>query len=218
MGPTIKWIGGTSAALALLIVGALVAGRSLEARASDPEQWLKEDAARAEAPAPLAQLITVAQSRPEPFVIKRILPIDGPIRYGDWHWDDAGVPAGPIVITVDLEARVISVFKSGYEIGTAAVLLGTPDHPTPTGVFPIMSKERHNVSEIYGNAPMPWSLRLTGDGVAIHGGRPVALGWASHGCIGTPNPFAEKLFATAHMGDKVIITDGKRAALGTPLV
>jgi hypothetical protein len=50
----------------------------------------------------------------ERFVIKRILPIEGPIRYGDWHWDEAGVPAGPLVITVDLEARVLSVFRGGY--------------------------------------------------------------------------------------------------------
>jgi lipoprotein-anchoring transpeptidase ErfK/SrfK len=212
-----KWIGGASAALALLIGGALLAGRTLEAKAGDPEQWLKDDIGVSESPAPAA-LISAAQRKPQPFVIKRILPIAGPIKYGEWHWDDAGVPAGPIVITVDLEARVISVFKGGYEIGTAAVLLGTPDYPTPTGVFPILSKERHNVSEKYGNAPMPWSLRLTGDGVAIHGGRPVALGWASHGCIGTPNPFAEKLFAVARKGDKVIITDGKRASIGTPLI
>jgi hypothetical protein len=212
-----KWIGGASAALALLIGGALLAGRTLEAKAGDPEQWLKDDIVVSESPAPAA-LIPAAQRKPQPFVIKRILPIAGPIKYGEWHWDDAGVPAGPIVITVDLEARVISVFKGGYEIGTAAVLLGTPDYPTPTGVFPILSKERHNVSEKYGNAPMPWSLRLTGDGVAIHGGRPVALGWASHGCIGTPNPFAEKLFAVARKGDKVIITDGKRASIGTPLI
>ena len=32
-----------------------------------------------------------------------MLPIDGPIRYGEWHWDDKNVPAGPIVVTVDLE-------------------------------------------------------------------------------------------------------------------
>ena len=155
---------------------------------------------------------------PEPFVIKRILPIDGPIRYGEWHWNEEGVPAeGPLVITVDLEARVLSVFRDGYEIGAAAVLLGTDDHPTPTGVFPILSKERHNVSEKYGNAPMPWTLRLTHDGVAIHGGSTVERGWASHGCIGTPDGFVSKLYAIASKGDRVIITDGKRAEVGTPL-
>jgi hypothetical protein len=74
----------------------------------------------------------------QPFIIRRILPIKGAIRYGEWHWDEAGVPAGPLVITVDLEARVLSVFRKGYEIGATAVLLGAgkahphrhlPHHP-----------------------------------------------------------------------------------------
>jgi lipoprotein-anchoring transpeptidase ErfK/SrfK len=151
-------------------------------------------------------------------VIKRILPIDGPIRYGEWHWDETGAPAeGRVVVTVDLEARVLSVFRDGYEIGAAAVLLGTDEHPTPTGVFPILSKERWNVSEKYNNAPMPWTMRLTHDGVAIHGGSTVELGWASHGCIGTPDPFVSRLFAIAKKGDTVIITDGRKADIGTPL-
>ena len=64
---------------------------------------------------------------------------------------------------------------------------------------------------------MPWTLRLTHDGVAIHGGSTVELGWASHGCIGTPDAFVSKLFAIAQKGDRVIITDSKRAHVGTPL-
>ena len=95
--------------------------------------------------------------------------------------------------------------------------MGEEEPPTPLGVFPILSKERHNVSEIYGNAPMPWTLRLTHDGVAIHGGSNVARGWASHGCIGTPDEFVSKLFAIARRGDRVIITRGQQAGVGTPL-
>ena len=79
------------------------------------------------------------------FIIKRILPINGPIKYGDWHWDDANVPPGPIVITVDLDARVLSVFRDGYEIGATAVLLGTADKPTPLGVYPITQKDKDHV-------------------------------------------------------------------------
>ena len=87
------------------------------------------------------------------------------MKYGEWHWDTDGVPQdGKLVVTVDLEARVVSVFRDGYEIGAAVAMLGTDEHPTPTGNFPILTKERHNVSEKYGNAPMPWTLRLTLDG------------------------------------------------------
>ncbi|MEE4201467.1 MAG: L,D-transpeptidase family protein [Erythrobacter sp.] len=150
----------------------------------------------------------------DPFTIQSILPIEGAIRYGDWFWDESRAPAkGPLIVTVDLEARVVSVFRGGHEIGTAVALLGTTSHPTPLGTFPILTKEKDNVSEKYDNAPMPWTLRLTWDGIAIHGS-PVMNGYASHGCIGVPDPFAEKLFAIAKRGDKVVITRGEYAEIG----
>lgn len=162
------------------------------------------------APAPTP----VALASSDPFVIKSILPIEGAIRYGDWYWDESAAPrSGTLVITVDLEARVISAFRDGHEIGAAAALLGTRKHPTPTGTFPILTKERHNVSEKYGNAPMPFTLRLTWGGIAIHGS-PVMNGYASHGCIGVPDEFAAKLFAAASRGDKVIITRGRTIGVG----
>ncbi|MFU7528773.1 L,D-transpeptidase family protein [Qipengyuania sp. ASV99] len=154
----------------------------------------------------------------DPFVVKSILPIEGTIRYGEWFWDESRAPAtGPLVITVDLEARVISVFRDGHEIGTAVALLGTTSHPTPLGTFPILTKERDNVSEKYNNAPMPWTLRLTWDGIAIHGS-PVMNGYASHGCVGVPDPFAEKLFAIAKRGDRVVITRGQMIGIGDKIM
>lgn len=150
----------------------------------------------------------------DPFVIKSILPIEGTIRYGEWFWDESAAPrTGKLVITVDLEARVISAFRDGHEIGTAVALLGTQKHPTPLGTFPILTKEKDNVSEKYNNAPMPHTLRLTWDGIAIHGS-PVLNGYASHGCIGVPDEFAAKLFAAAKRGDRVIITRGRMVGIG----
>ncbi|MFO6447938.1 L,D-transpeptidase family protein [Erythrobacter sp. NE805] len=166
------------------------------------------------APAPASAPTAIARTRQEPFVVKSILPIGGTIRYGDWFWDESAAPGqGQLVITVDLAARVISAFRDGHEIGTAVVLVGTQEHPTPLGTFPILTKERDNVSEKYFNAPMPWTLRLTWDGIAIHGS-PVMNGYASHGCIGVPDEFAAKLFAAAKRGDKVIITRGKMIGIG----
>lgn len=156
----------------------------------------------------------VALAGDDPFVIKSILPVEGSFRYGDWYWDESAAPqSGKLVITVDLDARVISAFRDGHEIGTAVALLGTRQHPTPLGTFPILTKERNNVSEKYNNAPMPFTLRLTWDGIAIHGS-PVMNGYASHGCIGVPDEFAAKLFAAAGRGDKVIITRGKMVSVG----
>lgn len=155
--------------------------------------------------------------RDERFVIKRILPITGPIRYGEWHWDEKGVADGPLVITVDLDARVLSVFRGGYEIGATAVLLGTTEKPTPLGVFPIKWKKAEHYSRTYDNAPMPFTQNLTEDGVAIHGTK-VEKGYASHGCIGVPDDFARRLFAVTKPGDKVYITRGKRIGKGDSLV
>jgi lipoprotein-anchoring transpeptidase ErfK/SrfK len=224
MGPIAKWIGGGTLGVLLVLGSAVVADEALEAmvppsapRVIHQGVTSPTDAVAAKPDAMAKAALVAPAPRPEPFTIKRILPIAGPIKYGQWFWNDEDVPQGPLVITVDLDARVLSVFRDGYEIGATAVLLGTQEHPTPLGTFPILTKERHNVSEKYGDAPMPWTLRLTGDGVAIHGGHPVALGWASHGCIGAPNDFMVKLFAIAKVGDEAIITRGKRAGLGDPL-
>jgi hypothetical protein len=151
-----------------------------------------------------------------PFVVRSILSIPGPIRFGQFYWDETKGEPGPVVITVDLTARVLSVFENGHEIGATAILKGYGDKPTPLGVFPITQKDATHVSNIY-DAPMPWMLRLTNDGVSIHGSK-VERGYATNGCVGVPDGFAQKLFRVAHIGDKVIITDGKQLKLGDPIV
>lgn len=200
----------------VLVVGAVAAALLLSA--PDPDANLLGPAggefAAAKAEAASGRK---AAPRDERFVIKRILPIKGPIKYGEWHWDEAGAPAGPIVVTVDLEARVLSVFRGGHEIGATAVLLGTQEKPTPLGVFPIIWKKADHYSSIYDGAPMPFTQRLTEDGIAIHGTL-VEKGYASHGCVGVPDSFAKKLFATTSLGDKVYITRGKMLEKGDSLV
>ncbi len=81
-------------------------------------------------------------------------------------------------------AQVVSIFRDGYEIGTAAIIYGADNMPTPLGVFPILQKDATHVSNLY-DAPMPYMLRLTNDGVAIHASD-VRYGNATHGCIGVP--------------------------------
>jgi hypothetical protein len=219
MDAIIKWVGGATAAIALGFTGAALATGQFSPRqtpAPSLEQAIPAEGASLAAVRPVAKPVTPAHD--QAFTVRRILPIEGPIKYGEWHWDDKGVPDGPIVITVDLDARVLSVFKGGYEIGAAAVLLGTDEYPTPLGTFPILAKQRHNKSEKYGNAPMPWSMFLTSDGVAIHGGHVVENGYASHGCISGPDGFVEKIFAIAKPGDKVIVTRGEMMKLGDKIV
>lgn len=165
-------------------------------------------------PQPVTPATPVERSRNQPIqiaadalVVKRVLPITSPFRHGDYMWDDTNVPDGRIIITVDLKAQTLSVFRDGYEIGAAVIIYGADDKPSPQGAFPITQKNADHVSNLY-NAPMPYMLRLTNDGVAIHGSD-VKWGNATHGCIGVPTAFAEKLFKVAKLGDIVVITNGK---------
>ncbi|WP_390550490.1 L,D-transpeptidase family protein [Qipengyuania sp. MTN3-11] len=214
MSAMFKWIGGATLVVAMALALAFHSG-SAEAEAP-PVATEVTAMPLLGAEAAIAAKFAAVAARPDPnFTINSILPIEGPMKYGEWHWNTEKAPEdGKLVITVDLEARVISAFKGGHEIGAAVAMLGTDEHPTPVGTFPILTKERHNVSEKYGNAPMPWTLRLTWDGVAIHGGSEVQNGYASHGCIAVPDEFADRLFETAKKGDVVIITDGKRLDIG----
>ena len=138
--------------------------------------------------------------------VKTILAVPGRMTYGDYRWNEEGVPAGPTWIRVDLNSQILSVFRAGHEIGTAVILYGADGVPTPTGKFPILAKLKDHRSATY-DAPMPFTLRLTSDGVSIHASN-VRWGYATHGCIGVPEAFAIKLFAATHLGDEVLIVGG----------
>ena len=144
---------------------------------------------------------------PSDFAVKTVWELDGPLSPGDYIWDDDGVPAGPIRIVVDLHAELIFVYRGGSEIGRSTIIYGYDDKPTPTGVFPITQRKAEHYSSTYGGAPMPYMLRLTRDGVAIHASL-VDADYATHGCIGVPEDFARLLFAQAKVGDRVLVTRG----------
>lgn len=135
--------------------------------------------------------------------VKSILAIDERLRHGDYRWNEKGVPPGEIWIRVDLDSQIVSAFRGGHEIGTAVILYGARDKNTPTGVFPVQWKKKDHHSSTY-DAPMPYTLRLTDDGIAIHGSD-VRWGAATHGCIGVPLEFARHLFEATKPGDSVRI-------------
>jgi len=138
--------------------------------------------------------------------IKSLLAIERPLEHGGYRWDDAGVGKGPTWIRVDLKSQILSVFRDGHEIGTAVILYGAQSKQTPPGVYPILAKARQHRSSLY-DADMPFTLRLTGDGISIHGSN-VRWGAATHGCIGVPPPFAEKLFDAVAKNDEFVVLDG----------
>ena len=133
--------------------------------------------------------------------VRSVLPVDRKLEYGDYRWDERGVPAGDVWVRVDLRTQLMSVIRAGHEIGTTVVLYGADAKETPTGVFPILWKGRNHRSSLY-DAEMPFTMRLTGDGVAIHGSD-VRWGAATHGCIGVPTAFAARLFEQAGVGTPV---------------
>lgn len=135
--------------------------------------------------------------------VRSILNERKPIRFGDYVWNDGGVPRGPSWIRVDLARQTMSIFRAGHEIGSAVILFGTDGKPTPSGVFPILAKAETHRSSLY-DADMPFMLRLTGDGVAIHASN-VRQGSATHGCVGIPEGFAKLVFAEMQRGDEVVI-------------
>lgn len=207
---------GLGVALLVGVVGATAGGAAMLLGAAKPAPVAVAPAVKvASAPivGPTPRPTAVSTPSPEAMVVRRVLNIDGPFTHGRWVWDEDGAPAtGPLVITIDLDAQVLSVFRDGYEIGAAVVLYGADWKPTPLGALKITQKDADHVSNLYG-APMPYMLRLTNDGISIHGSD-VQEGGATHGCIGVPTAFARKLFGAAKLGDRVIITNGKRLGMG----
>ena len=120
-------------------------------------------------------------------------------------WNPELAKDGPVLVAVSLKTQTAAVYRNGIRIGTCEVSTGKKGHETPTGVFHILNKDADHRSATYGNAPMPFSERLTWDGVALHaGGLP---GYpSSHGCIHLPYEFSKKLFGITHKGTTVVVT------------
>ena len=135
--------------------------------------------------------------------VTSLLAVPERMRFGEFRWSEAGVPPGPTWVRVDLDRQLISVFRSGEEIGTAVILYGARGTPTPTGWLTVRGKARDHYSRTY-DAPMPYMLRLTDDGVALHASM-VREGRATHGCIGLPYAFAARLYDAMQVGGRVLI-------------
>ena len=215
-GKTMLWIGAM-----FLAPCAIAGGYVVGARETPKPVVVRTLPKLAPAPARAVAALKTAAARaaavdPASYVVKSVLPIDHAMRQGEYHWDESAAPkTGQIVITVDLAAQVLSVFRDGHEIGTAVVIFGGDDKPTPLGVFDISQKDADHVSNIY-DAPMPYMLRLTNDGISIHGSE-VGNGYVTHGCVGTPHKFARLLFNAVKLGDRVIVSRGETLGVGQPI-
>lgn len=123
-----------------------------------------------------------------------------------FRWQPELSKSGPVLVTVSLKSQTAAVYRNGIKIGSCEVSSGKPGHETPTGVFHILNKDADHRSKTYGNAPMPYSERLTWDGVALHAGS-LPGHPSSHGCIHLPYDFSKKLFGITHKGTTVVVTN-----------
>jgi lipoprotein-anchoring transpeptidase ErfK/SrfK len=116
----------------------------------------------------------------------------------------------PLQIMISIDKQQLTLYSGSHPIAHTRVSTGTPSHPTPTGVFSVIQKDRWHRSNLYGDAPMFYMQRITWSGVAMHQGV-VPNHPASHGCIRLPEAFAKQLWGTTKLGVRVIITRGELA-------
>jgi hypothetical protein len=113
-------------------------------------------------------------------------------------------PRGPLQIIISIADQRISLYENGALIARSSVSTGVEGHPTPLGVFSVLSKQKWHRSNIYSAAPMPYMQRLTWSGIALHAGHLPGYP-ASHGCIRVTNDFAIRLWHLTKRGTRVII-------------
>ena len=109
-------------------------------------------------------------------------------------------------ISIDLSKQKLYAKEDGQIVFSGNISSGKSGHRTPRGTFRILEKDRFHISDKYpepnGGAKMPYMLRITNKGVAIHQG--YLPGYpASHGCIRVSKTTAKKLWYWAHTGIKV---------------
>ena len=168
-------------------------------------RWLQAAAFALAAAAPLAR----AQARSQH---KRRSAY--PIAPGQSFWLPELSPAGPVVAVVNLHTQHAQIYRNGIAIGYTSVSTGKRGYSTPTGRFQVLEKRRFHRSSTYGNAPMPWMVRLTWSGIAFHSGALPGFP-ASHGCIRLPASFAPQLFGALSLGDTVAVLNQPADAFTT---
>lgn len=133
------------------------------------------------------------------------------LRPGQFVWQPELAPSGTMTMTIDLAHQRAYVYRDGVRIGATTISSGKRGYETPTGAFTILQKDKDHYSKKYHHAPMPYDLRLTWEGISVHGGHLPGYP-ASHGCVRLPIAFSRALFNEARLGMAVTITDGQSGA------
>ena len=110
----------------------------------------------------------------------------------------------PIMAIVSIKSQQVTLYDADGWMLRAPVSTGANEYETPAGIFAIVQKKKDHRSNMYDDAWMPHMQRITWNGIALHGG-PLPGYAASHGCVGLPFGFADRLFDRTRIGMRVII-------------
>lgn len=116
----------------------------------------------------------------------------------------APAPCGRrVAACVDLSAKKAWLMdnKGHVTYGAVRITTGKPGYRTPPGIFRVTWKDIDHWSQAY-DAPMPYSVFFTNDGIAFHEG---SLAVQSHGCVHLSRPAAKKFFNRLQPGDTVAV-------------
>jgi lipoprotein-anchoring transpeptidase ErfK/SrfK len=114
--------------------------------------------------------------------------------------------AGELIMgIVSLKSQKVTFYDSDGWVLRAPVSSGQSRRETPAGVFSVLQKDKDHHSNLYDDAWMPNMLRITWNGIALHGG-PLPGYAASHGCVRMPFGFAEKLFDKVNLHTRIIVS------------
>jgi len=111
-------------------------------------------------------------------------------------------------IVVDLAKQEAFAYEDNKLVMKGWISSGREKYKTPIGKYRVLAKEKFHISNEWpepdGGAEMPYMLRITWSGIALHLGY-VPNHPASHGCVRLKNKFAQELFKWANVGTIVII-------------
>lgn len=111
-------------------------------------------------------------------------------------------------ILVDLSEQKAYAVENSNIVFSGRISSGKPGRETPVGEFRILQKKLYHTSNLWpkpkGGAKMPFMMRLTNSGIAMHLGH-VSDYPASHGCIRLKEGFAQRMFHWTAVGISVVI-------------
>lgn len=103
---------------------------------------------------------------------------------------------------VDVDNRLAWLQEDGrITRGPVPTTTGMPGYESPRGEFTVQRKVRDEISYVFENEPMPFSVYFTTTGVAFHQGD---LTQDSHGCIHLSEPDAAHFFDVLKPNDVVV--------------